>query len=101
MAMSSSFKLLAVLTLTAAALMHGAPTPAQSSSARAVAGVAALLPSYQDDYGDWRQQIRVASPTRYGRWNSAPAGAVRVYNRRFDPRWNWRSAPRYRVVYTY
>lgn len=58
-----------------------------------------------DDYGDyddgWRQSVRVAVPSRHARWNSAPVGSVRVYHRRFDPRWGWRSAPRHRVVYTY
>lgn len=74
---------------------------AQSGPARAVLAMAGAVPSAQDDYGYWRQQIRVASPVRHARWNAAPRGAVRVYNRRFDPRWNWRGAPRYRVVYTY
>jgi hypothetical protein len=55
----------------------------------------------QDDYGYWRQQVRVASPVRHARWDAAPRGAVRVYHRRFDARWNWRTAPRHHVVYTY
>ena len=77
------------------------PLFAQAVGAGASRAIVASLPSYQDDYGDWRQQVRVASPTRRARWDSAPAGAVRVYHRRFDARWNWRSSPRHRVVYTY
>lgn len=89
------------LSVSALSLCTAPGAYAQWPSARAVHAAAALAPGYQNDYGDWRQQVRVASPSRHARWNAAPPGAVRVYNRRFDDRWNWRSAPRYRVVYTY
>lgn len=95
--------LLSISLMAAAALLPltSSAALAQSGPVHGVLALAATVPSYQDDYADWRQQIRVASPTRHNRWNAAPAGAVRVYNRRFDPRWNWRAAPRYRVVYSY
>ena len=87
---------LSMLSLVAAPLAH-----AQWAGARGAQAALSLAPSYQDDYGYWRQQVRVASPQRRARWNAPPPGAVRVYQRRFDARWNWRSAPRHRVVYTY
>jgi len=96
--MSSMVKLLSLCTLLFALQP---PAYAQAVNAGATKALTALLPSYQDDYGYWRQQVRVASPTRRARWDRAPAGAVRVYHRRFDARWNWRSSPRHRVVYTY
>jgi hypothetical protein len=68
------------------------------SAAHQTQHAALLVPTYQRG---WRQQIRVAAPVRNARWDRAPRGAVRVYHRRFDPRWQWRSAPRHRVVYTY
>ena len=98
--MSQGLRVLA-LSLSAASMCMAPAAFAQWASARGALAAPALAPSYQDDYGDWRQQVRVASPSRNARWNAAPAGAVRVYHRRFDARWNWRSAPRHRVVYTY
>jgi hypothetical protein len=74
---------------------------AQWAGARGAAQAVALSPLYQGDYGYWRQQVRVASPVRHARWDAAPRGAVRVHHRRFDARWNWRTAPRHHVVYTY
>ena len=85
-----TFAIGAVLAPSAGASPHIGALQAQQS--------ALLAPAYQ---GGWRQQIRVATPVRNARWDRAPRGAVRVYNRRFDPRWQWRSAPRHRVVYTY
>jgi hypothetical protein len=110
MGLRSTFNVFSLFLAALGLGLHAGPTMAQSSSTRLLHAVPAAVASYQgDDYGDeyghdhddWRQQIRVASPSRHARWNSAPLGAVRVYDRRFDPRWNWRSAPRYRVVYTY
>lgn len=92
------------LSLTLALALTGAvlqPNLAQAQWAASNARHgAALAPAWQGDRY-WRQQVRVASPSRYARWNSAPPGAVRVYHKRFDARWQWRSAPRHHVVYTY
>ena len=74
---------LSVLSLVAAPLAH-----AQWAGARGAQAALSLAPSYQDDYSYWRQQVRVASPQRRARWNAPPPGAVRVYQRRFDARWN-------------
>ena len=89
------------LSVSALSMCVASGAHAQWASARAAHAAPMLVPSYQEDYGYWRQQVRVASPSRHARWNAAPPGAVRVYHRHFDPRWNWRSAPRHRVVYTY
>jgi hypothetical protein len=91
------------LLVVLASLLSPPAVLAQSASARGVSVATALASLYQDDYdySYWRQQVRVASPVRHARWDAAPRGAVRVYHRRFDARWNWRTAPRHHVVYTY
>ena len=98
--MSQRWWILAI-TLTAASLLASPRASAQFAGARGAAAAMPLAPLYQEDYGYWREQVRVASPSRNARWDGAPRGAVRVYHRRFDARWNWRTAPRHRVVYTY
>ncbi|GMU45064.1 MAG: hypothetical protein DYH17_14265 [Xanthomonadales bacterium PRO6] len=87
-----SFSLLALL----AAPLVQAQLPATQALR-----VSTALAYAHEDYGFWREQVRVASPQRRARWNAPPSGAVRVYYRRFDARWRWRSAPRHRVIYTY
>lgn len=77
--------------------LHAPDAAAQWHASARAPELAALAPAY----GEWRQQVRVATPVRNARWRSPPPGAVRVYHRRFDTRWNWRVAPDYRVVYTY
>ena len=89
------------LSVSALSMCVAPGAHAQWASARAAQSSSVLALGYQDDGAYWRQQVRVASPSRHARWNAAPPGAVRVYHRRFDARWNWRSAPRHRVVYTY
>jgi hypothetical protein len=97
----SQHRWILAIALSAASLLNAPVASAQFSGARGAAAASTLAPSYQEDYGYWREQVRVASPSRNARWDGAPRGAVRVYHRRFDTRWNWRSAPRHRVVYTY
>ncbi len=89
---------LSTLTFAIGAVIASPIDARPHASALAAQQAALLAPTYQ---GGWRQQIRVATPVRNARWDRAPRGAVRVYHRRFDPRWQWRSAPRHRVVYTY
>jgi hypothetical protein len=77
--------------------LHAPDAAAQWHASARAPELAALAPAY----GEWRQQLRVATPVRNARWRSPPPGAVRIHHRRFDTRWNWRTAPDYRVVYTY
>lgn len=97
-AIANRFTLLsALLVLLTSCTALAAPAPLASSTGVLQAG--SLAPTWDDEYG--RLQVRVALPSRHARWNAPPPGAVRVYHRRFDPRWGWRAAPRHHVVYTY
>lgn len=88
---------LSLAGILAMSALHAPTASAQWHASARAPDLAALAPAY----GEWRQQLRVATPVRNARWRSPPPGAVRVYHRRFDTRWNWRPAPDYRVVYTY
>lgn len=92
----STLSMALVAALGLAVLPSAQATPSAAAGVRAAS--VAMAPTYQRGYV--RQQVRVARPVRNARWTSAPRGAVRVYHRSFDPRWQWRSAPRYRVMYT-
>ncbi len=90
------------LTLALVAALGWTAVPSAQAAPSTMAGMLAASlaasPGHQRRYA--RQQVRVARPVRNARWTTAPRGAVRVSHRSFDPRWQWRSAPRYRVMYT-